>query len=407
MFTKLIKSLPLQLLLCIIFAFVFGKYLSFDVIKSLYTISSLLKEILMVALPIIVFSYIFAAILLLEKSAPLLIFTILAFVVISNALVAFSAYGIGMSILPFLSLENANQANTIHGMTSYFSLEIPKIISSDKAMLSGLILGSIFCYFNVPRVNRIADKLQNYVTIFLTKAFVPFLPLYVLGFILKLQYEGSLEILFKSYAQVFGLICLSIICYIFLMYLIASKFCWKTFVESVKHMTAPGLTGFSTICSAVTMPLTIIATEKNTNNPQFTRLVISTTLNIHMIGHGLSIPITSLAILILSGHPLPSLEAFSIFVAYFCLAKFSATAVPGGGIIVILPILQNQLGFTPEMASLIIMLDILQDAVLTSANVMGNGALAMLCYRFCRFLGFIESDEELEAHEEAVEIKSI
>ena len=227
------------------------------------------------------------------------------------------------------------------------------------------------------------------VTKFLNKCFIPCLPLYVLGFVLKMHHDGELSMLLKNYAQAFALICLVIIGYIALLYFIASNLSWEIFKRSLKTMTAAGLTGFSTISSAVTMPLTITATEQNTNDKQFARLVIPTTVNIHMIGHGLSIPITSLTILMLTGHPLPSLEAFAIFVIYFCIAKFSATAVPGGGIIVILPILQNQLGFTPEMCSIIIMLDILQDAVLTSANVMGNGAFAMIFHRLCKRLRII------------------
>ena len=388
MLKKLLKSLPFQLILCIIFAFIFGDHLSENTIRYLYTISCLLKEALMAILPIMIFSYIFAAILSLEKNAPILIITILSLVIISNALASFTAYGVGRLVLPFITMTDNLNIALLQEMTPYFSLKIPQIISPDKAMLSGIILGMAFYFFRVPSISNIAVKLQQSVTLFLEKCFIPCLPLYVLGFVLKMHHEGNLSILFKNYAQVFGLICILIIVYIALMYLIASNFSWLGFKQSIKQMTAPGLTGFSTISSAVTMPLTIVATEQNIKDKQFARLVIPSTVNIHMIGHGLSIPITSLTILMLSGHQLPSLETFAIFVMYFCLAKFSATAVPGGGIIVILPILQSQLGFTAEMSSIIIMLDILQDAILTSANVMGNGAFAMICYRFCKFFSY-------------------
>ncbi len=391
MLKKLLKSLPFRLILCIFFAFAFGNQLSYTTIRSLFTVSCLLKEILMTILPIMIFSYIFAAILSLERNAPLLIITILGLVVISNALVSFTSYGIGKTILPLITMTKANNIKSIQEVTTFFNLGFPQIISPDKAMLTGMSLGIIFCYFQFPRVTKFADKLQNIVTLFLKKCFIPLLPLYVLGFVLKMHHEGELSILFKNYAQVFGLICISLISYISLMYLIANNFSIAKFKQSIKQMSAAGLTGFSTISSAVTMPITVVATEENLKDPQFARLVVPATVNIHMIGHGMSIPITSLTILMLSGHPLPSLASFAMFVMYFCIAKFSATAVPGGGIIVILPILQSQLGFTPEMSSIIIMLDILQDAILTSANVMGNGAFAIICHRLCKRLKLLDN----------------
>lgn len=386
---RLLGNLPLRLVLCIVFAFLFGDLLNDTTIRILYTISCVMKEILMAILPIMIFGYIFAAILSLEKNAPILILLILGLVTISNALASLSAYFIGMNILPFVSIaKNVNLA-TYDGIITMFSLGIPQIISPDKTMFVSMILGFIFSYLKIPSVNKFSLRLQDLITAFLEKCFIPCLPLYVLGFVLKMHREGSLSILFKNYAQVFILICIAIIIYIALMYLVANNFSWNGFKKTIKQMSAAGLTGFSTISSAVTMPITIEATEKNISNKQFAKLIIPATVNIHMIGHGLSIPITSLTILLIYGHPLPSLEHFILFVMYFCIAKFSATAVPGGGIIVILPILQSHLGFTAEMSSIIIILDILQDAVLTSANVMGNGAFAMICYKLCKKLKLV------------------
>ncbi len=60
---KLLNNLPFRLVLCIIFAFIFGDQLSDSSIRFLYTISSVLKEILMTILTIKIFSYIFDALL--------------------------------------------------------------------------------------------------------------------------------------------------------------------------------------------------------------------------------------------------------------------------------------------------------------------------------------------------------
>jgi Na+/H+-dicarboxylate symporter len=130
--------------------------------------------------------------------------------------------------------------------------------------------------------------------------------------------------------------------------------------------------------SAATMTFTLAATEKNMGDEQFAGLVIPATVNIHLMGDALAIPILALAVLSLSGMPLPTFENYLLFAVYFCLAKFSVAGIPGGGIIVMLPILQKYLGLTPEMASLLTTIYIIQDPIFTSANVMGNGAFALL-----------------------------
>lgn len=69
---------------------------------------------------------------------------------------------------------------------------------------------------------------------------------------------------------------------------------------------------------------------------------------------------------------------YIIFSFYFVLAKFSVAAIPGGGIIVMLPILESHLCFQPEMMLMITTLYILFDPIITMINVLGNGAFAIL-----------------------------
>jgi Na+/H+-dicarboxylate symporter len=105
------------------------------------------------------------------------------------------------------------------------------------------------------------------------------------------------------------------------------------------------------------------------------------TVNIHLIGDCFAIPIFALAVMKSFGMAEPAFTSYLIFASYFVLAKFSVAAVPGGGILVMLPILETHLGFNGEMLSLITALYILFDPVITSANVFGNGGFAMVMDR--------------------------
>ncbi len=56
----------------------------------------------------------------------------------------------------------------------------------------------------------------------------------------------------------------------------------------------------------------------------------------------------------------------------------AVAGIPGGGIIVMIPILKTLLGFDDMMISIITTLYFLQDGLGTAGNVMGDGALMII-----------------------------
>lgn len=397
---NIVKSLPAQLVLSILLAFAASSFISFETVRFFFTISCIIKELLMVILPFVIFSYIAAAILDLEQRAPLLIISLLLLIVCSIALAVLTSYGVGMSILPWIITSGSDTVSSLQEtITPLFSLSIPQLLSPDRAMLYGLGFGLLFSLLKVHKVAILISHLRTGVNIALKRGFIPVIPLYVFGFVLKMAHEGTLDLLVKSYGQVFLLTCALIIAYLTILYMSAAEFNPKRFFSLLREMAPAGLTAFSTMSSAATMPVTLAATERNSRDPQFTQLVIPATVNIHLLGDALSVPLMGLAILMLSGFPLPTFESYLVFTAYFCLAKFSSTGIPGGGVIVLLPVLQEHLGLTPEMTSLVTTLYILQDPILTATNVMGNGAFALMTNKICRKIRLVKAPklQEIES----------
>ncbi|MBY0462586.1 MAG: dicarboxylate/amino acid:cation symporter [Alphaproteobacteria bacterium] len=375
----MLKKLPVQLLICLIGGLIFGNYLSADVISFFYTISCFLKDVLMIILPIIIFGYLFAAILSFEKQAPLLILTIVVLVICSNAATVLTAYGFGKIVLPLLSYESLHTLAATHEeIRALWRLPFSSPVTPDKTMIFGVCVGLIASFLNKPILKQLAFSLRDKATIALKKGFIPFLPLYVLGFILKLDRDGSLGLLLQNYSRIFVISCVLITTYISLMYAIAANFRWRKFKAFVGEMLPAGLTGFSTMSSAAAIPVTLDATETNLNNREYADFVVPATVNIHMIGDGLNIALTSLALLLMTGHPIPEFSVFLTFTLYYCIAKFSAAGIPGGGVIVILPVAQHYLGLSAEATTMLATIYILQDPIITAANVMGNGAFALL-----------------------------
>ena len=203
-------------------------------------------------------------------------------------------------------------------------------------------------------------------------------PLFVTGFVVKLQYDGVITQILKNYTMIFMIIAFSQFGYVTFVYFVLEKFNISSSVISIKNMLPAALSGFSTMSSAASMPLTIIGTEKNAQNKDLVHTVIPATVNIHLVGDCIAIPCFAYAILKNYNLPQPDITTYIIFTIYFVLAKFSVAAIPGGGILVMLPILDKYLGFNTEMLSLITALYILFDQFITSANVLGNGAFARI-----------------------------
>ncbi len=130
--------------------------------------------------------------------------------------------------------------------------------------------------------------------------------------------------------------------------------------------------------STATIPVTVIAGEKNTHNRPLVDIAAPILANVHLVGDSIAVPILALVTLYLFFGTMVPPATFAIFIWYFCQAMLAVSGVPGGGIMVMIPILESILGFTPEMISLITALYVLQDAFGTATNVMGDGALMII-----------------------------
>lgn len=400
---NVLKSLPVQLVICVIAAYFAADFATVTHASYAYSLSCVLKDFLMMLLPFVIISYMGSAILSLEQKAPLLIIAVLTLVCLSNMFATFVSYGVSLAALPFLTQGKMIQlSGAQETINTLFSFPFPVLLEPKWAMIVGSVYGLTLSIRPYEPGRQIIFKLRNLVTAILQKSFIPLLPVYVFGFVLKMQMEGSLSILFQSGGQIIALMISLILVYIGLMYAIAANFIPSRFVMYIRNMFPAVFTGFTTMSSAATMPVTLDSTEKNMNDKSYAQLVIPATVNIHLVGDALGIPLLGLATLQLSGLPMPDVQSFAIFAGFFCVAKFSTAGIPGGGILVLLPTLQSHLGLTEEMLGFVTTLYILQDSIFTGSNVAGNGAFALLSRKLMKALGLVAaSTAQPEAQAEA------
>ena len=366
--------MPLLLLAIIVSVSLLGGFIPPYYQSMIYGLSLTIKSLIVFVLPFVVFSLLFRTIVNLAGSASKIILLIFVAVCCSNFISTMISYTVGSTIYDFnLSIHLPHEENALMPIGN---IALPKWIGNDQAMFSSIILAWLLNRLRPAMAQTIASRLEK-ITHIILKGILFVIPIFIAGFVMKMNYDQVIPYIVSNYSFIFFITASAVFSYIGFMYWAFNGFQVKKALTSISNIFPAAIAGFGSMSSAAAMPLTILGAEKNAKDPELASSIIPATVNIHLIGDCFAIPIFAFAVLKSFGIEEPSFINYVIFAAYFVLAKFSVAAIPGGGILVMLPILETYLGFNAEMLSLITALYILFDPVITGANVLGNGGFAI------------------------------
>ncbi len=375
-------KIPLILISEIILILLFADYVPQQIQSISLAISLSIKEILLFTLPVVIFSFLGNSIGSLKQGAFRYIALVFLMIFLSNFFATFIGGSLGLFVLEKVGFIAPVLSEKI-GLMPVWSFDLSPLIENDKALLLGLIAGLLVSIFNVNMGKKILHQAHYFSLHFLKKAFIPLLPLFILGFIFKMESDGILTSVFRNYFPIALIIIAVAITCVSIVLLYACDFKITSFKSCLKNFVPAMVTGFTTMSSASTLPFVIDAVEKNTKD-ESTPGVVPVSINSHLVGDCFSMSIQAIAILIAFGHSLPSLVNFMMFVLFFTLARFAVAAVPGGGVLMTLPAFETYLGFNGEMLSLITALYILFDPLITPVNVLGHGTFAQVFEKLYR-----------------------
>ncbi len=385
---KILKpNLVIQLLLIFAFALILGPYIPVFYKSLVFSVSSSMKEMLVFILPFVIFSCLFHSLMANRGLAFKFVFTLVLMVCISNFVSIIASFFIAKVGLSFVSMAVDKSQEIQNVLNLLWSFKLPSLVANEHALIAGLIAGLFFSIFPNKRVINIGEKLNKSVTVFLQRIFVPMLPIFALGFIVKMEHEGILQKIINSYGPIILLLFIANAAYLLLMFGIAAKFRPKAWIEYIKNALPAGMLGFSTMSSMATMPVTLSAAEKNTQDPELSRAIIPATVNIHLTGDSISIPILAMAVMLSFGHSTPDFMQYLVFAQFFMLAKFAVPGIPCGTIIILLPIFEQYFGYTAEMSAFIAAIYLMFDTLVTSVNVLGNSAFVIIMTRLVKWVG--------------------
>jgi Na+/H+-dicarboxylate symporter len=313
-----------------------------------------------------------------KQKAFLFVITIMIFESISNFSCVWYAYLTGNlashHISPFVISNFENAFEPLWRIR----LIKPSWWSADKGAFCGLFFG---CIAALTRNQILMNNIKrSYIVIewILIKLFARLIPIFILGFITQVYQMRLFNYVLLHYSSLIVYLVCFIVLYVLSLFIIGAHSSVHKVLLSIENLLPAGAIALISGCSLSTMPATIEGTAKNLDNPELAKAVIPATTNIQQVGD--SIANSFLCFLIYNnfyGHN-PDFLTWMQFSIMFVLARFATTAVLGGAIVIMIPIYELYLNFNAEMVAIILALNVILDPIITSSNVIANGALCRI-----------------------------
>jgi len=372
--TKITQHRSAQILILITIYLACASHLPNTIHQIFYTISFLIKDLLLWMLPFTVCFFIAHAISSFQKNAPLFILILFLFEFISNTSSVWFSFGCGHLVTSYLSPAEPHPIQEI--FQPLFRLPFPKPSwwSADKGTCLGILLG----LFSILKPLPFLAQGKKIVETILSRFFSRLIPIFILGFVARMYKTELLSQIFSHYSLLFLWLTLFLSVYIGFLFVLGKGDQSPSFLQRIKNLFPAASIAFSSGCSISTMPWTIDGTSKNLEHPDLAKAIIPATTNTQQIGD--CIANTFLCFLMyyhFNGYS-PDLSTWAAFSTVFVLARFTTAAILGGAIFIMLPIYESYLGFTPEMIATILAFNVILDPLITCTNVIANGALCRI-----------------------------
>ena len=202
---KFFTSLPFFLILMVLFIVLFGNYLPLAFKEFALSLSLLCKEIIIFILPFIIFSFVVSGLMEFQSESFKLVAILIPLVCLSNFAGLWVSYGLSSPVLNN-SIISISQLKPMQVLSPSFEFHLPSIIKNDYALLSAILLVFLNNFIKSQKLISFSKRMNTYANFALKKVILPILPVFVLGFIIKMQYEGTLSLMIREYSLILILI---------------------------------------------------------------------------------------------------------------------------------------------------------------------------------------------------------
>ncbi|MEN6619876.1 MAG: dicarboxylate/amino acid:cation symporter [Rikenellaceae bacterium] len=373
------------LLTKIIIAIILGILSSFifpiPVVKFFVTINSVFSNFLGFIIPLIILGLVAPGIADLGKGAGKLLGITALIAYGSTIFSGFFSYFTTKFSLPLL-MDRSSSLGSLDNLTTnsiapYFSIDMPPVIGVTSSLVLAFVVGLGLTAIKGERIKNSLFEFRELITLVITKAIIPILPLYIYGIFLKITEEGQVSVVMGLFFKVIIIIFAMHVLLLLFQYTIAGAISGKNPFKALLNMLPAYMTALGTQSSAATIPVTLAQAKKNGVDPELADFVIPLCATIHLAGSILKIVACAFAILWMMDMPV-GLDIFAGFIFMLGIIMVAAPGVPGGAIMAAVGVLQSMLGFDETLIGLMIALYITMDSFGTACNVTGDGAIALV-----------------------------
>lgn len=370
-----LKQRSVHTFLVLVIYVLVANHLSLTTHQLFYTISLFIKDILIWTMPLTVGFFIANAVMSFERRAPFFVFLLILFEAFSNLAGVWYAF-----VSANFAAEVIPSCGTLALETDFDSLwrlqfTSPAWWSASKGSIVGLLLGCATAFNKESILKRAIRQGKEVMEWILTKVFARLIPLFILGFAAHMYQTKLLDHVVAHYALLAVWLVAFLFLYLVFLFALGAGSSLRHLFLNIKNLLPAGGVALLSGCSLSTMPWTIEGTAKNLQNPALAKAIIPATTNIQQIGD--CITQAFLCFLIYRhfyGHN-PDVMTWLNFSIIFVLARFATAAILGGAIFIMLPVYETYLSFNAEMIAIILTLNVILDPLITSCNVIANGAL--------------------------------
>ena len=379
---KLLKSLPVRLLIGVVLGMVIGLFANEAVMNVVVTIKYILGQVITFCVPLIIIGFIAPSITKMGNNASKMLGVALVIAYTSSIGAALMAMGAGYGLIPHLSIQSE-----VEGLKELpnvvFQLDIPQIMPVMSALVFSIMLGLAAAWTKARYTTAILDEFQKIVLKIVTKFIIPILPFFIASTFCGLAYEGTITKQLPVFLKVIVIVMAGHYIWLALLYGIAGAYSGKNPLEVLKYYGPAYLTAVGTMSSAATLAVALEGARKSkVLRKDMVNFGIPLFANIHLCGSVLTEVFFVMTVSKILYGELPSVGMIVLFCMLLGVFAIGAPGVPGGTVMASLGLITGVLLFDETGTALMLTIFALQDSFGTACNVTGDGALTLFLTGF-------------------------
>ena len=374
-----------KLIIGIVAGAIIGLVLPEVLVRILVTVTSIFSLFLKFVIPFIIVSFVICGIADLAQGAGKLLGITTGIAYGSTILAGSIAYMVATNLFPRILGSNlaSEVGDPSAGMlSSYFTIPLAPMLDVTAAIVFAFVMGIGISYLRSQGKGEVLygffTEFQAIILKVLNTIIIPFLPVYVAGTFANIAYAGQIVTIMGLLGKVFATSIPLQLCYLFVLFLIASIFGKKNLFTLIKNQIPAYLTAVGTQSSAATIPVNVACAEKNGVSKQIREFVVPLCATIHLAGSITALTCFTVALLYINGLDY-SIGVYFPFLLTLGIAMVAAPGAPGGAVMSALPFLP-MIGIAVDspIATLLIAMYLTQDSFGTAGNVSGDNAIAVI-----------------------------